>query len=67
VVENAEGERVRRLFRFTAVVNTSIGVMVFIVLQLFGSQAMLLFFDSSESQAFQIAADGLPIFAFVFF
>jgi len=59
-------ERVKRLFRFAAVVNLSIGVMVFIVLQLLGSHAMLLFFDSSESQAFQIAADGLHLFAFVF-
>ena len=40
--------------------------MVFIVLQLLGSHAMLLFFDSNESQAFQIASDGLHIFAFVF-
>ncbi|WP_319561236.1 MATE family efflux transporter [Marispirochaeta sp.] len=59
-------ERVKRLFRFAAVVNMSIGVMVFIVLQLLGSHAMLLFFDSSENQAFQIAADGLHLFAFVF-
>lgn len=59
-------ERVKGLFRFAAVVNMSIGVMVFIVLQLFGSHAMLLFFDSNESQAFQIASDGLHLFAFVF-
>lgn len=59
-------ERVKRLFRFAAVVNISIGVIVFIVLQLFGNHAMLLFFDSSENQAFQIASDGLHYFAFVF-
>lgn len=59
-------ERVKRLFRFTAVVNMSIGVTVFIVLQSLGSHAMLLFFASDESLAFQIAADGLHLFAFVF-
>lgn len=59
-------ERVRRLFSFAVVVNMSIGILVFIVLQLFGSHAILLFFDSSENPAFQIAADGLHIFAFVF-
>lgn len=59
-------ERVKRLFRFAAGVNMSIGVVVFVVLQLFGGHAMLLFFDSRESQAFRIAADGLHIFAFVF-
>lgn len=59
-------ERVKRLFRFTAVVNMSIGVTVFIVLQLLGSHAMLLFFASDESLAFRIAADGLHLFAFVF-
>ncbi len=59
-------ERVKRLFRFAAMVNMSIGVMVFVVLQVFGGHAILLFFDSSESQAFQIAADGLHLFAFVF-
>ena len=51
-------ERVKLLFRFAAVVNMSIGVVVFIVLQLLGKNAMLLFFDSSENQALQIAADG---------
>jgi Na+-driven multidrug efflux pump len=40
--------------------------MVFIVLQVFGGHAILLFFDGSESQAFQIAVDGLHLFAFVF-
>jgi putative MATE family efflux protein len=59
-------ERVKQLFRFAVVVNMSIGVMVFILLQLLGGHAMLLFFDNSESHAFQIAADGLHIFAFVF-
>ncbi len=59
-------QRVKRLFRFAAVINLSIGVMVFIVLQVFGGHAILLFFGGSESQAFQIAADGLQLFAFVF-
>lgn len=59
-------ERVKRLLGFAAVVNLSIGFMVFMVLQVFGGHAILLFFDSSESQAFLIAADGLRIFAFVF-
>lgn len=59
-------ERVKQLFRFAVVVNMSIGVMVFILLQFLGGHAMLLFFDNSESHAFQIAADGLHIFAFVF-
>ncbi len=59
-------QRVKRLFRFAAVVNMSIGVIVFIVLQVFGGHAILLFFDGSESQAFQIAVDGLHLFAFVF-
>ncbi|UCZ56389.1 MATE family efflux transporter [Desulfurispirillum indicum] len=59
-------ERVKRFFRFAAVVNMSIGTVVFILLQVFGGHAILLFFDSSESQAFQIAAEGLHLFAFVF-
>ena len=59
-------QRVKRLFRFAAAINMSIGVMVFIVLQVFGEHAILLFFDGSESQAFQIAVDGLRLFAFVF-
>ena len=59
-------ERVKRLFRFTAVVNMSIGVLVFIVLQVFGSHAILLFFDSTDSEAFRIAASGMHLFAFVF-
>lgn len=59
-------ERVKRFFRFAAVVNTSIGTVIFILLQVFGGHAILLFFDSSESQAFQIAAEGLHLFAFVF-
>jgi len=59
-------ERVKRLFRFAVMVNMSIGVMVFIVLQLLGDHVILVFFDSSKSQAFQIASDGLHIFTFVF-
>lgn len=59
-------ERVRRLFRFAAAINMSIGVTVFVVLQVYGSHAILLFFDSPEIQAFRIAVDGLHIFAFVF-
>lgn len=59
-------ERVKQLFRFAVVVNMNIGIIVFIVLQLAGSKAILLFFDSSENQAFRIAADGLQLFAFVF-
>lgn len=59
-------QRVKRLFRFAAAINMSIGVMVFIVLQVFGEHAILLFFDGNESQAFQIATDGLHLFAFVF-
>jgi Na+-driven multidrug efflux pump len=43
-----------------------IGVMLFTVLQVFGGHAVLLFFDGSESQAFQISVDGLHLFAFVF-
>ncbi|PTN38963.1 MATE family efflux transporter [Desulfonatronum sp. SC1] len=59
-------QRVKRIFRFAAAINMSIGIMVFIVLQVFGEHAILLFFDGSESQAFQIAVDGLHLFAFVF-
>ncbi len=59
-------ERVKRLFRVAIVVNMSIGVTVFIVLQALGDQAILLFFNNTESQAFQIAIDALRLFAFVF-
>jgi Na+-driven multidrug efflux pump len=59
-------QRVKRLFRFTAMINMGIGVMLFTVLQVFGGHAVLLFFDGSESQAFQISVDGLHLFAFVF-
>lgn len=59
-------ERLKRLFRFAASVNVGIGILLFSALQLFGAQAILLFFDSSESQAFQIAAEGVGLFAFVF-
>jgi putative MATE family efflux protein len=59
-------ERIKRLFRFAAAVNMCIGVVIFVLLQLVGDHAILLFFDSSESQSFQIAANGLHIFAFVF-
>ncbi|WP_031388001.1 MATE family efflux transporter [Desulfonatronum thiodismutans] len=59
-------QRVKRLFRFAAAINMSIGIMVFIVLQAFGGHAILLFFDGSESPAFQIAVEGLRLFAFVF-
>ncbi|NBJ17081.1 MAG: hypothetical protein FNP40_16285 [Dehalobacter sp. 4CP] len=54
------------MFRFAAVVNTSIGILVFVVLQFFGGQAIRLFFNSSESQVFRIAVDGLHIYTFVF-
>lgn len=59
-------ERVKRLFYFAMAVNMSIGAMVFVLLQVFGRHVILLFFDSDESQAFQIAIDGLYLFAFVF-
>lgn len=59
-------QRVKRLFRFAALINMSIGVMMFILLQVFGGHAILLFFHGGESQAFQIAVDGLHLFAFVF-
>ncbi len=59
-------QRVKQLFRFAAVVNTSIGITVFAILQVFGNHAILLFFDSSDSLAFQIAIEGLRLFAFVF-
>lgn len=59
-------DRVKQLFRFAAVVNTTIGVIIFVLLQVYGDQAILLFFDTPESSAFQIAAHGLNVFAFVF-
>ena len=59
-------QRVRRLFRIAAIITMSIGAMVFIVLQVFGRHAILLFFDGSESHAFQIAVEGLQLFAFIF-
>lgn len=59
-------ERVKRLFYFALAVNLSIGITVLILLQLFGHYAILFFFDNAESLAFQIAADGLHFFAFVF-
>jgi putative MATE family efflux protein len=59
-------KRIEQLFRFAAVVNMGIGVTVFVLLQLLGSHAILLFFDGSESQSFKIANNGLHIFAFVF-
>ena len=59
-------QRFRRLFRFATIINMSIGAVVFIVLQVFGGHVILLFFGGSESQAFQIAVNGLQLFAFVF-
>lgn len=59
-------ERVKRIFRFAALVNFGIGLTVFIVLQGFGEYALGLFFDSSNKRVFDIALAGLHISAFVF-
>ncbi len=59
-------QRVKQLFRFAAMVNMSIGLLIFVLLQLFGGYAVGLFFAAKEGLAFQLAVDGLSVFAFVF-
>lgn len=59
-------DRVKRIFRFTAMVNLGIGITIFSFLQLFGENAVRLFFDDDGERAFGIAVEGLQIFAFVF-
>jgi len=59
-------DRVKGVIRFAAMVILGIGIAVFGVLQVFGEHAIGLFFDSGDTHAFQIAVEGLHIYAFVF-
>ncbi|GIZ16521.1 MATE family efflux transporter [Capnocytophaga catalasegens] len=59
--------RVLNIFRFTALVNATIGVVVFVLLQCFGKSVIRLFFSGNEnSKVIEIANEGLHIYAFVF-
>ncbi|MFT2009766.1 MATE family efflux transporter [Pontibacter sp. 13R65] len=59
-------KRVRRLYRFALTVNIVVGLVVFTFLQFFGDLAVGIFFDSSNSEVFDIALQGLSIYSFVF-
>lgn len=59
--------RVQNIFRFTALVNATIGVVVFVLLQCFGKSVIGLFFSGNENgKVIEIANEGLHIYAFVF-
>lgn len=61
--------RVKQLFWFVAVVNTAIGVVVFIILQCYGAPVIQLFFDQSSASGvatLEIAVKGMAIVSFVF-
>ena len=61
--------RVKQLFWFVAVVNTAIGVVVFIILQCYGAPVIQLFFDQSSASGvatLEIAVRGMAIVSFVF-
>lgn len=59
-------ERVKSIVRFTARINVILGVLVFIVLQLFGGEIVKLFFNADSQVAVEVATNGLLIYAFVF-
>lgn len=59
-------DRVKRILYFVAIINSAIGVTVFIVLQMFGKEIVHLFFDDMAGDVAQLATQGLHIYAFVF-
>jgi putative MATE family efflux protein len=61
-----KADRVKKILYFVAVINSTIGITIFIVLQIFGKEIVHLFFDDMNGEVAQLATQGLHIYAFVF-
>lgn len=61
-----KNERLQRIFLFTAKVNATLGVLIFVALQLWGDYFVSLFFQSGDQKVIQLATNSLKIFSWVF-
>lgn len=60
------GLRLKMIVRGTLVTNIMIGIVVFVILQLWGDRVIGLFLHDQESLTFALATSGLRIYAFTF-